>query len=125
MGRATFDSIGRPLPGRKNIVVSRNPDCEYTGATVVSTLDSALEIARSQAEIDGVDEVMIIGGASIYAASNTLVERIYFTEVKADVFGDARFELPDLSNWREVARTDHKKCKKNPYDYSFIVYERE
>ena len=124
MGRATFDSIGRPLPGRKNIVVTRNLNWNHPGVTVVYDLASAHKVAIAQAEIDGVDEYVVIGGANIYQQSLGDAQRIYFTEVQADVFGDARFEIPDLSSWREVSRQSFGATDDNPYPYSFIVYDR-
>jgi len=124
MGRATFDSIGRPLPGRKNIVITRNTEWNTPGVTVVHSVDEAMRVARAQAEIDGVDEVMVIGGAAIYKEAMPLIDRIYFTEVHAELFGDARFELPAKELWTEQARQNFSACERNPYNYSFIVLER-
>lgn len=124
MGRATFDSIGRPLPGRKNIVVTRNAEWNFPGVTVVNDLESAHRIAAAQAEIDGVEEYVVIGGANIYAQAMAKTTRIYFTEVKANVFGDARFEMPDLTDWNELDRQDFDASETNPYPYSFVTYDR-
>jgi len=125
MGRATFESIGRPLPGRKSIVVTRNTQWNYPGVSVAHSIDDAMKMAEAQAEIDGVDELMVIGGAAIYKEAMPLIDRVYFTQVHADVFGDARFELDDAKVWQEVSRQEFSACEHNPYDYSFIVLERK
>ncbi len=118
MGRRTFQSIGRPLPGRENIVVSRDPDFRATGCQVVGSLDEALEAAS------GAPEVMIIGGAELYRQTLPRAQRLYLTRVHANVEGDARFPEVDSSQWREVAREDHGADGRNPYDYSFVILER-
>ena len=124
MGRKTFESIGRPLPGRTNIVISRNPCYSAEGVHVVSTLDAALELAESVALIDGAEELMVIGGAQIYADSLPRAGRLYLTEVHAEVDGDAYLPPIDWSQWREMCRERHEAVAPNPYDYSFVVYER-
>ncbi len=118
MGRRTFQSIGRPLPGRENIVVSRDPDFRAAGCRVVGSLDEALEAAS------GAPEVMIIGGAELYRQTLPRAQRLYLTRVHANVEGDARFPEVDSSQWREVAREDHGADGRNPYDYSFVILER-
>ncbi|GAB3105555.1 dihydrofolate reductase [Aestuariicella hydrocarbonica] len=118
MGRKTFESIGRPLPGRTNIVITRQPDWHAEGAVVVSSLEAA--IARGQQE--STDEVMVIGGAQIYAASLPLVDRVYLTQVHRDYEGDARF--PELGDgWREVAREDGHS-ERGDVAFSFLTFER-
>jgi dihydrofolate reductase len=124
MGRKTWDSIGRPLPGRTNIVISRQPDLELEGARVVDTVEAALALAEAVAEIDGVTELMVIGGAQIYALALPLAQRLYLTEVHAEVTGDARFPDWERSQWLEISRDRHSARDSNPYDYSFVVYER-
>jgi dihydrofolate reductase len=124
MGRKTWDSIGRPLPGRTNIVISRQPDLELEGARVVDTVAAALALAEAVAEIDGVTELMVIGGAQIYALALPLAQRLYLTEVHAEVTGDARFPDWERSQWLEISRDRHSARDSNPYDYSFVVYER-
>ncbi len=99
MGRRTWDSIGRPLPGRTNIVVTRNPEFGAEGARRCPDLDSALELARDVALIDGVDEIMVIGGAQLYALALPLADRIYLTEVLVDVDGDVLFPEFERSAW--------------------------
>jgi len=124
MGRKTFESIGRPLPGRTNIVVSANPDYSAEGVRVVSSLAEALKLAEDIALIDGSEELMVIGGATIYAAAIPQADRLYVTEVHADIEGDAFLRDVEWSNWRECSRERHAAVDPNPYDFSFVVYER-
>ncbi len=125
MGRKTFESIGRPLPGRTNIVISTNPDYTADGVTVVSSLEGALLVAEDIALIDGVGELMVIGGATIYTAAIPLADRMYVTEVHAHVEGDAYLGDIDWQHWREDSREFHRAVDPNPYDYSFVVYNRQ
>jgi dihydrofolate reductase len=124
MGRKTFESIGKPLPGRLNIIISRDASFTAQGTKVVMSLPEAIELAESQALIDGVDEAMIIGGAQIYALALPEVERLYITQVHADIEGDAYFPEFNRSQWTELGREDFSAQGPNPYDYSFIVYQR-
>ncbi|WP_221793097.1 dihydrofolate reductase [Oceanobacter mangrovi] len=124
MGRKTHQSIGRPLPGRPNIVITRQVDFEAEGVAVVASLEQAIEQAARLALQSGVDEAMIMGGEDIYRQVLPLVDRMYITEVAADVEGDAFFPEFDVAQWREVSRESHQPCDKNPYPYSFVVYER-
>ncbi len=123
MGRNTFESIGRPLPGRPNIVISRNADYKAEGITLVNSLDAALQAAAKLLP-PGVDEVMVIGGAQIYAQALVMADRLYLTEVDAEPEADAFFPAIDRKEWREVARESHPACERNPYAYSFVVLER-
>ncbi|MHA7815915.1 MAG: dihydrofolate reductase [Pseudohaliea sp.] len=125
MGRRTFDSIGRPLPGRCNIVVTTNPAFEAEGVRVVHGLEEALAVAAEVAEADGVEEVMLIGGARLYALALPRVERIYLTRVHGDIPGDVVLPPVDWAQFREVAREEHAACGENPWAYSFLVYDRE
>ena len=124
MGRKTFESIGRPLPGRTNIVISRRPGYAPDGVRVVSGLDDALALAEDIALIDGVTELMVIGGAEIYRAAIPRAQRLYLTEVHADVEGDALLPEVDWSQWRELSRERWPASEANPYPYSFVVFER-
>lgn len=126
MGRKTFESIGRPLPGRTNIVITRDPDWQGKGAgvRVVHSLQDAIELAESLALINGLDEALVIGGAEIYALALPRAERIYLTQVHAEVEGDAFFPRLDPAEWQEVGRQDFAAVEPNPYDYSFIVLDR-
>lgn len=124
MGRKTFESIGRPLPGRTNIVISRNAAYAAPGARVVPSLDAAALLAEQVARTDGVDEAVVIGGAEIYAAALPGAQRLYLTQVHASVEGDAVFPEVDWAQWREVSRERHAASAVNPFNYSFVVYER-
>lgn len=124
MGRKTWESIGRVLPGRTNIVVSRNPDYTATGIKVVTSLEAAIRLAESQAVIDGTREAFIIGGVALFAAALPMADRFHLTRVHADVEGDTHLEAFDESEWREVSREDFSHDERNPYDYSICVLER-
>ncbi|SIS49591.1 dihydrofolate reductase [Thalassolituus maritimus] len=123
MGRKTYESIGKPLPGRTNIVITRQADYQPEGVKVVNSVEAARELAESVCLIDGQDEAMIMGGAEIYALALPHTDRLYLTEVHADVEGDAFFPEYDKSRWQEVAREDFAAEGPNPYNYSFVVYE--
>ncbi|WP_035515577.1 dihydrofolate reductase [Pseudohaliea rubra] len=124
MGRRTFESIGRPLPGRCNIVVTANTAFVADGVRVVHSLDEALMLAGAVAASDAVDEVMLIGGAQLYALGLPQVERIYLTRVHGDIPGDAFLPPVDWSAFHEVAREHHGASGDNPWAYSFVVYDR-
>lgn len=124
MGRSTFESLGRPLPNRTNIVITRNPAyVAPEGVRVVHSLDEALRVGEAVAHIAGNDEVVIIGGAQIYAEALPRVGRMYLTEVKKTVAGDAFFPAWDRAQWREVSRQAHH-YEPAQTDYSFVVYDR-
>lgn len=116
MGRTTFQSIGRPLPGRQNIVLTRDPAYHHEGVTIVHSLQDALH-----ASID--DDIFVIGGADVYKEALPLATQIFETRVHATVMGDTFFD-PDLSHWLEDTNEVHKADSKNQYDYSFITYVR-
>ena len=125
MGRKTWDSIGRPLPGRLNVVISRNADWPAPeGVRTALSLEAALVQAEAQAELEGGDEVMIIGGGQIYAEALPQVDRMYITQVHAEVDGDAYFPEVNWDEWEEIGREDFSASDNNPYDYSFVVYQR-
>ena len=124
MGRKTFESIGRPLPGRVNIVISRQDSYEPKGVKVVDSLPAARELAESICLIDGVDEAMVIGGAQIYAQAIEEADRLYLTEVDAEINGDAWFPEFERSAWSEIGREDFLAEGPNPYNYSFIVLDK-
>ena len=117
MGRKTHESIGRALPGRRNIVVTRGtvgtPDTE-----TASSVQAALDACRDA------EEIMVIGGGQIYAAALALATRIYATEIDADFEADTRFPAIDPSQWRETARTHQPADARNPHPLDFVVYER-
>ena len=118
MGRKTHESIGRPLPGRENIVVSRTPGFESPGCVVVRSTEEALIHIREALE------VMVVGGAALYAETLPLAHRIYLTEVHAEFDGDVHFPPYDRVAWRERQRIDHPADKLNPFPYSFVLLER-
>ncbi|GHB24963.1 dihydrofolate reductase [Salinicola rhizosphaerae] len=123
MGRKTFESIGRPLPGRLNIVITRDESYRREGIRVCHALDEALSLADSQALIDGADEVMVMGGGEIYRLAMPFACRLYLTEVATEVEGDAFF--PDLmpGEWDEVSRMPGVPDIGQP-DYAFVEYRR-
>jgi len=124
MGRRTFASIGRALPGRTNIVISRDPGFGAEGVRVASSLADALAQAGALADRDGAGEVMVIGGAEIYAAALPRAERLYLTRVHAAIEGDVFFPPVDWAAWRETSREDRAAGPGEAGDYSFLVYER-
>lgn len=117
MGRKTWDSIGRPLPGRRNIVVSRNRDLTLEGAEVVGSLEDAQRLCV------GVEQVFLIGGAQLYAEALPSADRLVVTEIDADIPGDAFFPEVDRTRWIETARETHHS-EANGFDYAFVTYER-
>ncbi|WOF74633.1 dihydrofolate reductase [Parvibaculaceae bacterium PLY_AMNH_Bact1] len=125
MGRKTWESFPRrPLPGRPNLVVTRDPDYDAPGGEVFTSVDAAL--ARAEAlcgELD-VEEIMILGGAEIYAATLPKATRIYLTEVHASPEGDTRFPEFDRSGWREVRNVRQPRDERDSDEYSLLVLER-
>ena len=119
MGRKTAESIGRALPNRRSIVVTRDPHWKMEGCEVVSSLDAAIALAAGDP-----DEVIVIGGGEIYAQAMTHAERIYCTRVHASFDGDVFFPVIDPAQWKEVSREEHEADSENPYAYTFITYER-
>ncbi len=118
MGRRTYESIGKPLPGRSNIVVTRDPDYRAPGCQVVHSLDQALEAGAGHAE------VMVIGGAELYRQALERAERMYLTLVKAEVDGDTLFPDIEPQQWRELERESHCADERNQYDYDFVTLQR-
>lgn len=119
MGRNTHESIGIPLPGRENIIVTHNKEYFVEGCKVVHSVKQALEICKNK------EEVMVIGGASLYEQLLPMADRIYLTQVHAKIeHGDTWFPLWDKKAWQQVQRQDYLADEKNDYPYSFIVYDR-
>lgn len=118
MGRRTWESIGKALPDRRNIVITRNPEFAAAGAETADSVEAAL------AMVAGIRDVMIIGGAAIYKESMRYVTRMYVTEVHADIEGDTYFPNFDITEWRETRREDHAADEANPYPYSFVTLEK-
>ena len=124
MGRKTFASIGRPLPGRDNIVVTRDAAFMADGVEVAGSLDAAIAIATRCAIARGADEIMVIGGAEIYRLAMPLASRIYLTRVHARPSGDASFADPDPAHWREIARTALPPAPGDEHACTLLTYER-
>ena len=118
MGRRTWESIGRPLPGRTNLVLTRSPDYAAPGAVVVRSLDDARSAAR------GAPSLMVIGGAELYRALFDAAAVLHLTEVHADVDGDVRFPDWDRAAWREAWREEHAADERHAFPYAFVRYER-
>ena len=118
MGRKTFESIGRLLPGRTTIVVTRQADYDGKGALVAGSLDKALQLAQNN------EEVFIVGGAEIYRTALPRIERIYLTSVRVDLEGDTYFPELELQDWKLTEQTEHTSDEKNQFNYSFCVYDR-
>jgi dihydrofolate reductase len=124
MGRKTFESIGRALPGRDNIVVTRGSDIVSKEVHVAYSLDEAMGLAEDFAVDRGVDEVFIIGGAQIYAEAIGQSDRLYVTEVAGSPDGDVVFPAIDPKVWREVARGSPVQGENDSAAMAFVVYER-
>ena len=119
MGRKTWESIGRPLPGRTSLVISRQADYRADGATVVPSIDAAQAAAAND------DQIFIIGGGEIYRHALPLVDRIHVTLVLAQVEGDTHFPEWSRDEWEIAEQSErHPADEKNEYDYKFLVYER-
>jgi dihydrofolate reductase len=125
MGRKTFESIGKPLPGRDNIVISRQADYSTQGIKVVASLEDAIALGQSINLINGADEIMVIGGAQIYQQALAIADRVYLTRVHRKVEGDAYFPALNAQDWSEVAREDVAAEEPNPFDFSYLVLDRK
>ena len=119
MGRKTHESIGRPLPGRHNIVLTRQAGYTAGGCTIVHDVEDAL------AACAGAEEVMVMGGAALYEQFLPRAGRIYLTRVQAEVEGDTLFPPFDERAWNELERQDHQADAHNEYPYSFLLLERK
>ncbi|MEM1191484.1 MAG: dihydrofolate reductase [Pseudomonadota bacterium] len=123
MGRRTFESIGRPLPGRSNIVITRNENYEAEGIRVVASVEEALEVAEQIAQIDGSEEIMVIGGAEIYALVMPRLDVLYLTRVHAEPTGDAWLPEIHWDSWEERERQEHAANGAHPA-HTFLTYTR-
>ena len=119
MGRRTHESIGKPLPGRLNLVLSRDRRYLAPGCVVVTSLEAALEACTE------VDELMVVGGAAVYAAALPHATRLFLTEVDAEAAGDVRFPPFDRKQWRETLREPHAADVRNEHAFCFLVLERD
>lgn len=120
MGRKTFQSLGKPLPGRMNIVISRQEGWHPEGAVVVKNFDDALLISKES----DTKEAMVIGGGEIFRLAFEKAKRIYLTRVLTEAEGDTFFPVLNPKEWRLTGKDDHEADDKNKYDYSFQVWER-
>ena len=118
MGRKTFDSIGRPLPGRQNIVVTRDNSVQIEGCDVVHSIEEALQVARDA------PEVIVMGGESFYQQLLPQADRLLLTMIDLEIDGDAWFPQWNESEWQETGREDHTIDEKNHWSYSFVTMER-
>ena len=119
MGRKTYESIGRPLPGRRNIVVSSQTDFSPAGVEVAQSLEEALALCAHE------PEVFVIGGGALFEAALPRAQRLYLTLVQAHVTGDVRFPPMNLSHWRLVSETFRPADRDHAYPLSFKIYERD
>jgi dihydrofolate reductase len=119
MGRRTHESIGRPLPGRQNIIITSDKAYQAEGCTVINSMSQAIEACENA------QEVMIMGGASLYQQWLPTADKIYLTQVHALLEGDTWFPDWNKAQWHEVSKEAHPADEKNEYPYSFIVYERK
>jgi dihydrofolate reductase len=126
MGRRTWDSLPlKPLPGRLNIILSRDESFGARGALVCTTLDEAIEIARETAEEEGADEICVIGGTALFEKALPRAKRLYLTEVEAEPEGDAVFPAFDEAAWVEVSSEAHPAGEKDDHAFRFRVLERK
>ena len=125
MGRKTMESMKAPLPGRTNIVLTRDTSWQREGARVVHGLDDALALAEQQCLIDGQDELMVIGGADIYSLCLPLADKLYVTHVSGHPDGDVFFPDFDLDNWDCVSRVEHTADERHSADFVIAQYTRK
>lgn len=136
MGRKQFESMPRALPGRLNIVMSRKADYRLDGAIVVETLEQAISVARESMQAPAfvqklalekvsAAEVMIIGGAEIYALALPIADRLYMTEIHAEIVGDTFFPEFELDQWREISRTEYQQDALNDFDFTIRILDRK
>ncbi|MBA4381013.1 MAG: diacylglycerol kinase [Sideroxydans sp.] len=118
MGRKTFDSIGKTLPGRTTVVVTRDKQLMIEGCLMAHSLAEAIDLCSED------EETFIVGGADIYAQSLALADRLYITEIQQDVEGDAHFPAFDKSAWQEIAREVRSQESPQPLHYHFVTYQR-
>ncbi len=118
MGRKTFDSIGKPLPGRTTVVVTRNANLKIEGCLIANSLQQAIELCK------GDTEIFVVGGAEIYAQALPLANTLYITEIQQEVEGDAHFPAFNHHEWQESAREVTSQREPQPLDYHFVTYQR-
>ncbi len=119
-GRRNYEAEGKALPGRVNIVLTRNPDYQIADGIVVNELEDAINIARKSGE----KELFIVGGAEIYKLAMPVTDRIYLTKIHAHIDGDTFYPELDMNTWEEVSIERKKADATNPFDYDFIIYAK-
>lgn len=119
MGRKTYESIGRPLPERCNVVITKDIDYQAPGCIVVDSIEHALAATKESAEI------FVMGGALLYQAMLPLIQRLYMTVIHQSFDGDTFFPLLNQDDWQEIERIDYAKDRENPYSYSFFILDRK
>lgn len=119
MGRKTYESIGKPLPGRCNVVITKESNYQAPGCVVVNSIEQALTATKESAEI------FVMGGALLYHAMLPLVQRLYMTIIHQSFEGDTFFPAFNQDDWKEIERIDNAKDSENPYSYSFFILDRK
>jgi len=121
MGRRNYEAEGKALPNRMNIVITRNFNYQIDDGIVVHQIEDAITIAEKAGE----KELFIVGGEEIYKLAMPFTNRIYLTRISTEADGDTFYPEPDWSLWKEISKIHHKKDRFNPFDYDFLVYERD
>ena len=124
MGRKTFQSIGKPLPGRVNIVITRDNSFTHEGVITAHSVEMAIDVAKNMAEVKGLKEIMVIGGAQIYTLCLPFADRLYLTRIHAEIDGDTSFPELNSDEWLEYSREDMRAGEKDSHDFSFLVLDR-
>jgi len=119
MGRKTYESIGRPLPGRCNVIITKDIDYQAPGCVVVNSIEQALATTKES------DEIFVMGGALLYQAMLPLIQRLYMTIIHQPFDGDTFFPLLNQDDWQEIERVDYTKDSENPHPYSFFILDRK
>ncbi|CAM4371929.1 MAG: IS1595 family transposase ISSsu9 [Legionellaceae bacterium] len=119
MGRKTYESIGKPLPERLNIIITRDTSYKAEGCLIAHSFNEAIELTRDTAEI------MVIGGTEIFRHALPLAQKLYLTFIDADIEGDVFFPQWSIDEWNELQRETFNPNEKNPYPYSFVTFERK
>lgn len=119
MGRRTYESIGKPLPGRISVVVTRNRDLQIAGCIVVHTLQQAIAACGDD------EEIFVVGGAELYAQALAIADRLYVTEIQQDVQGDAYFPVIDRADWQEISREQHIQQEAPYLKFHYATYQRK
>jgi len=119
MGRKTYESIGKPLPGRTTVIITRNKDFTAPGCITANSIDAAIQASA------GDDEIFFVGGAELYSQALAFADRLYLTEIQKDFEGDAHFPSFDYNQWQEIQREKHKVDEPDGLEYHFVVYDKK